>query len=326
MKMKQPTTKLITDLTKDRHDYLLSFRGRITSGLKSPLAAERAAAVMLSMWLDRYRANFKSPRTSEQNNLVAQMADDLNSNTALTDAVEVLSLSDTFDLIVLVTSDIEKAYDNRSLMMENQRKEALDVRNQAYEALKRLMNALDMAVILDEENSEKYKGYWNEIGLILDKFNAKVQFRSTWHKYAAEKNNEQPVDNEVDGEMGDGAQGDTSRMTAEPKSTMVMRSKPYSVVRLDDSMDMDLQRMEREKEIEELESRNNAMMGSVINDDDVATTDADNTAQADDVETDSAETSETTTGNSGLTNDASKTSTKDSDTTGHEGATDSTID
>lgn len=321
MKMKHPITKTIGNLTRDRYDYLLSFRGRITNGLRSPLEAEREGAEVLAMWLDRYRAYFKLPRTSEQNTLVGQMEDDLDTNSTLSAALEDLGLTAIFNSIKLTTDEIELSFDMRSKDKEAQRIMARDVRNEAYEAMKRLINALDMAIEQNNENSEKYIGYWNEIGEILNMFNAKVQFRSTWHKRAAEKKNEQPIEGDVEVEDGDDVpEGNVEPTRTTQKSTSVMRSRPYSVVRLNEHMDDDLQKFEKENE--SWISTNDAMKNSVTNED-VSTSDDGNTAQADDAKTDNGATNNSAAGNGELTDDAQKTRETESGTTGHSDAKDS---
>lgn len=327
MMRKHPITKTIRDMTLDRHDYLSSLTGKITAGLKSPLADERKAAQVLDVWLERYSAYLKLPKTTEQNTLVEQMADDIEIDSDIDEAMESLDLNSTFDSIKIITADIQNAYDRRSEDMEAQRIMANKVRREAYRAMKRLINALDMAIEEDNENSEKYIRYWNEIGKILDQFYAKVQMRSTWYKYAAEKKkNEQPVDGEVDGEMGDDANGNAPAARSTPRMTTTLRSTPYSTAGLNNGMGMDLQNGEETNE--DLATTNDAMMGSgTINNNDVAAPTDGNTAQADDAKTDDVATSEATaTGNGELTDGDAKTATADGGTTGHEGATDSTID
>ena len=324
MRMKHPITRTITQLTRDRHAYLLSLKGKITYGLKSPIIEERNAANVLDAWLDRYREYLKQPRTSEQNNLVAQMADDIDKFANINDAFNSAGLLNMFDSIKAITTDIELAYDNRSESMEDQRIMANKVRLEAYDAMKRLINALDMAIEEGNENSEKYKRYWNEISKILDMFYAKVQMRSTWHKYAAEKKNEQPVDNGVDGETGDDAEGNAPATRTTPRMTTAMRSTPYSTAGLNKGMDMDLQNGQPLNDSLTIDNdADDAMNGSVtFNNNDVATPTDGNKAQADDATTQNGTNGEATTGNGELTSSDPKPATVDDDTTGHSDAND----
>ena len=323
MKRKHPITKTIREMTISRHDYLLSLRGKITYGLKSPIAEERNAANVLDAWLDRYLEYLKLPRTTEQNTLVEQMADDMDNFADINDAITSIGLQNMFDAIKAITQDIMTAYDRRSESKEAERIKANKVRNEAYDAMKRLINALDMAINEGNENSARYIRYWNEISDILNVFNAKVQMRSTWNKYAAEKKNEQPVDNGVDGEKDDDAQGNMQPTRTTPRMTTAMRSTPYSTAGLNKGMDMDLQN--GEKTNEDLPATNNAMNGSgTINNNDVATPTNGNTAQADDAKTDNATTTEgiTSTGNGEETDGDAKTATADGGATGHSDAND----
>lgn len=326
MMRKHPITKPINDMTEDRHNYLMSITGKITAGLKSPLANERKAAQVLDVWLQRYSANLKKPRTTEQNTLVEQMTEDIEIDTNIAEAMESLDLDPSFASIKLITADIMKAFDDRSENREIERIMAKEVRREAYEAMKRLINALDMAIEEGNENSAKYIRYWNEISKIIDAYYVKVQMRSKWYQYAADKKKEQAVDNETEGEMGDGADGNTPAQRTTPRMFTTMQNKPYSAAGLDNGMDMDLQNA-GETNVD-LAATGDAMNGSgTINNNDVATPSDGNTAQADDAKTDNVATTEdNATGNGVLTDGDAKTATADGTTTGHEGATDNIID
>lgn len=340
-----PLSATLRELNYNRHDYLLSFKGKINYGLKSPIETERKAAKVLNVWLDRYNEHLSSAKIHEQNTLVDQLADDVDTNDYLAEALNDAGLMNAFDSIKMITIEIREVFHDRSKDREEHKRKAYDRRRDAYEAIKMLLNSLEMAIKLKSENSDIYVGYWNEISRLLDRFNAKVQSRVTRRKNAAEQD-QTPIEDEVDVEdmdnmedddmgdidnmdddnmegdnMDDVAEGDIEVTSTTPKSTMVMKSRPYSVVRLNESMDKDLQDLEKANE--DWAATNGAMMESeTINNDDVTTSDEGDTAKADDAETDNVAMDDATAGNGGLIDNASETSAEDGDTEEHDGAND----
>ena len=281
MRTKHPLTKTIDQLTRDRHDYLLSLRGKATYGLKSPLATERNAANLLVVWLGRYHEYLKVPKTHEQSLLVDQMVNDIDTTPNLAEALNNVGMKDMFTTIIEITKDIRSVFDNRSEDKQAQSREARKVRNEAYKAMKTLINAVDVSIKLGTENSDTYVGYWNEIARLLDGFNAKVLSRSTRRKTAAEKMEGLPVEGgEVEANEDDVPEGDMETSDATPKGAVAMQSRPYSAIRLNEHIDVDLQRME--EEIEKSNALEGAMNGSgTFKNDDAEASDSGNAAKAD---------------------------------------------
>lgn len=316
---KHPLTKIISELIKDRHDYFLSLKGSVTNALKSPIQANREAAKLLAAWLERYQEYLKTPRMYEQTNLMNQLNQDIERYDNISEGMATLNQVEVFDSIKLITREIQQKLRERSKDRQSQTRMVNVLRREALEALKTLMNALDMAIKLNSENSTIYLGYWNEIVRTLDEFNAKALSRRTRKRNTAEKN-EQPVDTEVDGEMDDVPEGDTEMTPPAPKTTTAMRSRPYNVLRLNESMDMDLQTVE--KAHEDWDATNDAMNGSgTINNNDVTTTNGSDTAKADDATADNKAMDDAATDNSEQTSSAEETSPAESDTKAHNGAT-----
>lgn len=320
-RMKHPLTRTMSELNSARQDYLLSLRSTITNSFRSPYADERNAAKVLDIWLDGHREYLSKPRIHDQNRLVYQLTEEVDKDSALESAMELLNLTRIFGSIKMATSDIKAAFVKRSADQEAHNKKAAELRDGAYEWMKLLINALELAIKLESENSATYVGYWNEIAKMLDNFNASEQSRSTRRRNTAEKN-EQSVDDEVDGEMDVEVMSNTPATRTTPKTTTTMRNTPYSAAGLNNGMDMDLQNVEETNE--DLAATGDAMNGSgTINNNDVAAPTDGNTAQADDAMTDNVAASEATaTGNGELTDGNPKTATADGGTTGHSDAND----
>lgn len=280
-------TSTISELTRDRHDYYLSLRGKAAYSMKSPIVEERNAGRMLVLWLDGYREHLLFAKRHGQNLLCDQLADDIANNASLDEAMDKVGLSAHFNSIKSITTEIRMLWSQRSEDLEAQSREADLVRRQAYEVMKRVINALDMAIMLDGEDSARYVGYWNEIAKLLDQFNAKVLSRSTRRRNAAEEDElESPVEGEVNGEEENLPEGEmNSRST--PNVMAAMHSKPYRVMGLDEPINGDLHNLE--EEMDEWDTTEDAMMGSgILNDDDAKASNNGSAAKADEATEDDA--------------------------------------
>lgn len=313
MKVKHHLSGTISELNNDRQDYFLSLKGRVASNLRSPNETERKAAKVLDLWLEGYREFLSTPRILEQNLLVDQLSEDIETQARIGTAMREAGVMEIFESIELITADIRTAYLQRSQEKEAQSRKANALRSEAYAAMKTLLNGIGMAIDLKSEDSAMYVGYWNEISTVLDQFNVKTLNRATRKKNATE-GKEEPMEDLVDGDKGGEAEGDTPVTRIAPKMTWAStKSKPYGEMSLD-GMDVDLQNGAGADE--NSTSTTNAMSGSVTNG--VETNGADKET-ADAAVTMNAAT-ESTTGNGERPNEAKETTRVDADTTKHNGA------
>lgn len=186
MKVKHHLSRIIRELNSDRQDYFLSLKGRVTYNLRSPNETERQGAKVLSLWLEGYREYLSIPRIHEQNLLVDQLSDDIETKARIGTAMREAGVMEIFESIELITSDIRTAYLQRSQEKEAQSRKVRALKSEAYVAMKTLLNAIGMAIELKSEDSDMYVGYWNEISRVLDQFNVKTLSRATRKKNAAE--------------------------------------------------------------------------------------------------------------------------------------------
>ncbi len=239
MKVKHHLSRIIRELNNDRQDYFLSLKGRVTYNLRSPNETERQGAKVLSLWLEGYREYLSIPRIHEQNLLVDQLSDDIETKARIGTAMREAGVMEIFESIELITSDIRTAYLQRSQEKEAQSRKVRALKSEAYVAMKTLLNAIGMAIELKSEDSDMYVGYWNEISRVLDQFNVKTLSRATRKKNAAE-GKEEPMEDLVDDDKGGEAEGDTPVTRIAPKViSATTKSRPYSVYTLD-GMDNDV--------------------------------------------------------------------------------------
>lgn len=317
---RHPLTATIRELNRERHQYFLSLRGSVNNASRLPFSESREAAKVLDAWLYNYQAFINTYRIDDQTNLANQLTQDLNNYPKIAQAMETLNLTQVLASIGVITDSIKEAKEERSIDRDTQRRIALELRRDAYEVLKTLINALDLAIKLDDENSATYKGYWNRIVRMVDDYNAVSESRRTRKRNTAAKN-EQPEEGEASGEMGDGAEGNEPTTDATPKTMKTgVRNRPRNAATMGSGVDMDLQK--KEETNADWDATEVAMNGSgTINGAD-ASSDNGNVAKADnaakgDAEMDLAAGS----GGNGL-NDASQNSSAKAggDATGHSDA------
>ena len=284
---KHPLSRTLRELIFERHDYFSALRGRVTFCLKSPDAKERQAARVLHFWLEGYSELLSRPRMKQQNLLINQLLDDMSNSTAISDAMDDAGLRSYFNSIVDITQQIRDTILERSAERQKYREKAETLKRNAYETMKILTNALEMAIKLDSEDRDMYVDYWNEICGILTMFNTDARNRATRRRTAAEKEearkeNEQPMEGDEDANaelddevLGDALEGDANMddvpvvRSAKSRSIQTLRNEPYHVVRLNGNGDMGTDLQPLKEEVEEPVSTADAMNGSgtLINDD-----------------------------------------------------------
>lgn len=334
MRSKHPLTKVISEMNSSRHAYLLSLRGSANNALKSPFDDERKAGMVLVAWLEKYHQQLTAPRIYEQHNLVNQLNEDIDKYENIAEAMTTLNIARVFSSIRMITEDIAKTHKQRTRDKNAGNRLARLLRTNALTELKRLMNALDVAITQNSENRAVYVGYWNDIATELDAHNAAAESRKTRKRTAAEKDDKadgaEADGTEADGQMNQmGSMGNDGADNA-PKArstgatATAMRSSVYATAGAKGGMDMDLQNAEETNE--DLATTSNATMGGgAINSNDVATTADGNLGQADDAKADDAASGDanstsTATGNGELTGGDANSASTDGGTTGHEGA------
>ena len=199
-----PLTKVIRNSTDERHQHLLSLKGRVLYSLKSPMASERQAADVLYTWLNRERDSLSSKNAVRQTQTVDRMQDDLATSENLNDALGTLGMSGIMDSLRATTSSILR---NRSTRKDDKmkgRKKTNELRRNAYKALQTFITAIEQAIVLGKGDQVDNVRYLMEIDEVISEYNAAHERRVTRVKNAAQKaedenQNAAPENGEQDG-------------------------------------------------------------------------------------------------------------------------------
>lgn len=93
-----PLTAELAELNEERHQHLLSLKGRVVYAKKSPIVEERKAAKTLHVWISREHDSFTSKNKERQNDAVHRIEHDLTLDIEMINALETLGISSTVDL------------------------------------------------------------------------------------------------------------------------------------------------------------------------------------------------------------------------------------
>ncbi|MDD2476558.1 MAG: DUF6261 family protein [Dysgonamonadaceae bacterium] len=227
MKLQHPLTRTIRRLADQRNDYLRSLKGRVVSALTSPVETERKAAEVLNLWLHGYREYLSRARIHEQNVLVGQMMNNYQSKLAIQEAVADAGVQPFLDSISSITGEIKAALVTRAQEKTAAKRIAMALRRAAYRDLKIFFTSLQMAIVLNKNDSAIYQRYLNEVNDIMEQFKGKYESRITRRKNASEKADE----NQPENHENDDQDGDTTPTDSQPESAGT--SRKFNVVTLD---------------------------------------------------------------------------------------------
>ena len=180
-----------------RHDYLSSFKGRVTYFLKSPIAGERNAAQLLSTWLTRFSKSYSSPSILKQTEMVDNMLKDTGESASISNAIELLGLLVTLDSIQSLTTELKEEHAARE--KENRAKilKSIEVRSVAYDKMKMLWTTIETAIKLKKGNIEKHLEYFRIINFAITNNKILNLNSSTRRKNAAKKAEDENEKNAV---------------------------------------------------------------------------------------------------------------------------------
>ncbi len=152
-------TKFIQEKRDLRHDYLSSARGRVTYFLKSPVSDERDAAQVLDAWLSRFSKNLNKRSIIKQSEMVQNLMKDLKVTIAISQALETLGLSDTFQQIQLITVLLLEDHATRKKERLEKNLKAKEVRSVAYDRMKTLWTTIETAIKLEKGDANELMEY-----------------------------------------------------------------------------------------------------------------------------------------------------------------------
>ena len=195
-----PLTQSIQEKRNLRHDYLISFRGRVTYFLKSPVSGERDAAKVLDAWLYRFRKNLNKRSIFKQSEMVQNLNKDLAINPTISQALETLALTSTFNGIMDVTLILLHEHatrKNEKLALTLKSKEVRDV---AYDLMRTLQTTIETAIKLGKGSVNELKEYMRIINSNISDTKALHLNSKTRRINAAEKAAEEEKENAIPAE------------------------------------------------------------------------------------------------------------------------------
>lgn len=188
-----PLTEVLSNQSKMRKNYLVSLRGRVRTTLKSPIEAERVAAKTLYLWLNKHRRYIYNPSFTLQTRLVDNLMTEYSLKLEVQEALTTLGLSNAFDVIVAITSEIVATLKIRDDEHAANVLKVKTIRDEAYASMVKFLKSLDTAVSLEADGETFYSDYKRKVHVRFDRFKTYLATRTTRSKNAALKNSEEEV-------------------------------------------------------------------------------------------------------------------------------------
>lgn len=174
-----PITQQMDDLKKERHQYLLSLRGRVAYCRKSPTAMECNAANRLHVWMLGYHEFFKGATIHTQSRLTTNMSNEIQSEADLSAAIDDLGLISTMDTIIAITNQMRELH----LMRLKHNKEAAAlaerIREIAFAHIVTLWKTLEVCVALKTHDGVLCRGLFESINWVIIDFKARFLGKAT---------------------------------------------------------------------------------------------------------------------------------------------------
>lgn len=195
LKRRHPITEQIDLLKNERHQYLLSIRGRVAYYMKSPMKDEQVAAKRLSVWLSAYHEFFKGARIHAQSNLVDNMCDEIETTEAIQGPIEELGLIYTIQTIQAITSNIRRLHLQRLQEVKEESAQAKHIRDTAFAHIATLWKSLEVSTSLNTHDGALCRSLFESINWVIIDFKAKYLDKVTRReneKLKEEQKGEQP--------------------------------------------------------------------------------------------------------------------------------------
>lgn len=182
-----PLTAELAKLNEERHQHLLSLKGRVVYAKKSPIAEERKAAKTLHVWISREHDSFTSKNMERQNDAVHRIEHDLTIDLEMINALETLGISSTVDHLVNTTSQILSHTMTRRDEKRATTSRSRALRREAYLAMKAFVMTIEVAVVLKKGDDVEHFSCLTKIKDVVTDFYTKHQSRVSRQRNAAEE-------------------------------------------------------------------------------------------------------------------------------------------
>lgn len=181
---KHELTDTMNEKAHKRTEYLISVRKQV-EGLKLSYSNEkRAAAVVLTNWLEKQGKKLYRPFLTKQSRLVENLIFERQQHTEIDEAITFLGFDLDLEEIYDLTKDINTNFMKRLKENSARTKKSKLIRKAAYRDLKRLTGILN-AYSERDENKKKdiiYEEYSRELKNLLTQFHTQLKSRITKKK------------------------------------------------------------------------------------------------------------------------------------------------
>lgn len=177
----------LTQAAEVRRDHLKSLKETILARRKSPKQDERIAAEKLYTWIKADIRRFSYAGIEIQSRLVNDLQTVRALNSDIDAALDTLVLSETFAHLQSETVSIETMFRRRNEELTKMRSEAKDNRKKIYKELKLFLQALEVAVSLEESNDAVILLYYDRISQFLDYYRTRLKARQNEAKLNAKR-------------------------------------------------------------------------------------------------------------------------------------------
>lgn len=174
-----PISQELDILKKERHQYLLSLRGRVAYYLRSPDKTERANANILHLWLLSYHEFFSGASIQPQSRLCINMCGEIDASEELETIIADLNLSNTVDHIRSITSTMVELHLVRLNQIKEESAKVKLVRETAFKHIQTLWKTLEVSVALKTNDGAVCRALFDSINWVIIDFKARYLGKNT---------------------------------------------------------------------------------------------------------------------------------------------------
>ena len=222
---KHRLSKPIAQLRDERHEYLLSLRGRVVYSLKSHVDGERKAAIVIDEWLEKEHKFLRSKSIQKQAESVNRLAHDITLMPELATHLETLGISSAMDSLVSVSKQLDTLYLMRNAEKKAATRKAKQIRDDAYAGMKTFVQAIEQAIKLTKGDIGQHLNYFRLIDGIMTDFDSAQMSMETRRKKAAEEAKANQEANPENGEQETGGNDEPNG----GKPAMASRKRTFNV-------------------------------------------------------------------------------------------------
>lgn len=172
-KRQHPISQQLFELKKERHQYLLSIRGRIAYFMRSHDPQERIAANTLQLWINSYHEFLRGASIHDQSRLVSNMTGEIEQTAEINAAFRLLGLISTMEAIELITADMRTLHLRRLNDKKATAAKTDRIKNTAYARLSTLWKTLEVGIALRTADEAECRQLFDSVTWVIIDFKAR---------------------------------------------------------------------------------------------------------------------------------------------------------